>query len=160
MRAFLLTIISTLTVALVLGLGYNRVWFVDKPLYYWGSFIKESRSPAGPGQIRKARYGMAYTVCMQVKEAMAKQPVSNPVLLFEPNGYYRDSLHMDLHLPEPAVFYYYTGLRGVWMHSPGVEKANYFVRCNNKAEVKLEPIGSSGQLQIILARYQKFLSIL
>lgn len=159
MRVFILTIISMLTVALVLGLGYYRVWFVDRPLYYWGAFVKESRSSAGPGQIRKARYGMAYTTSMKVKEVLAKQNASNPVILFEPNSYYRDSLHIDLRVPEPAVFYYYTGLRGVWMNSPGVEKANYFVRVN-KADVKLEPIRSPEQLQEILARYRKFMPIL
>ena len=90
---------------------------------------------------------------------MAKKKVTNPVILFEPNSYYRDSLHMDLHVPEPAVFYYYTGLRGVWMNSPDVEKANYFVRVNG-GEVKLEAIRSSEQLQTILVHYRKFIPIL
>jgi hypothetical protein len=155
----ILTIISTLTIVLMLSLGFYRSWFVDKPLYYWGAFVKESRSSASLEQIRKARYGMAYTTSMKVKEALAKRNASNPVILFEPNSYYRDSLHMDLRLPEPAVFYYYTGLREVWMNSPGVEKANYFVRVN-KADVKLEPIRSPEQLQEILARYRKFMPIL
>jgi hypothetical protein len=155
----ILTIISTLTIVLVLGLGYYRSWFVDKPLYYWGAFIRESRSSASLEEIRKARYGLAYTTSMKVKEALAKRNASNPVILFEPNGYYRDSLHMDLRVPEPAVFYYYTGLREVWMNSPGVEKATYFVRVN-KADMKLEPIRSPEQLQEILARYRKFMPIL
>jgi hypothetical protein len=155
----ILTIISTLTIVLVLSLGYYRSWFIDNPLYYWGAFVKESRSSASLEEIRKARYGMAYTTSMKVKEALAKRNASNPVILFEPNSYYRDSLHFDLRVPEPAVFYYYTGLREVWMNSPGVEKANYFVRVN-KADVQLEPIRSPEQLQEILARYRKFMPIL
>jgi len=155
MKALLLTIVSISTIFLVLGLGYYRTWFRDKPLFYWNAFIGESASHASPEDIRKARYGKAYALCMTVKELVAKKKIKDPLILFEPNGYYRDSLHIDLHMPEPAVFYYYTGLHGVWINSPGVEKANCLVRIENgKAEV--EQILSPERLQTILAGYRKF----
>jgi len=159
MKALLLTIISISTIFLVLCLGYYRTWFLEKPAFYWNSFLKQRTSHASLENIRRGRYGTAYTLSMTVKDSIAGMKVKDPLILFEPNGYYRDSLHIDLHMPEPALFYYYTGLHGVWMNSPGVEKANYLVRVNN-GRAELEPIRSSEQLQMILARYRKFYPIL
>ena len=87
--------------------------------------------------------------------------IANPVILFEPNSYYRDSLHIypNVRAPEPAVFYYYTGLEGVWTNSPDVGRANYLVRVTKKG-VALEAIHNPAALQQILAYYRKFTPIL
>ena len=79
------------------------------------------------------------------------------MILFEPNSYYRDSLHIypSFRAPEPAVFYYYTGLEGVWTNSPNVGKANFLVRLSKKG-VNLDEIRSPEQLQRILAYYKIF----
>jgi len=159
MKVFLLTAVSVSTIALVLSLGYYRTWFLDKPLAYWDAFRMESSSHAGIEEIRQSRYGLAYTISMKIKEAVEKKKMGDPVILFEPNSYYRDSLHMDLHVPEPAVFYYYTGLRSVWMNSPDIGKANYLIRVAGR-EVKMDMIRSPEQLQRIIAHYQKFIPIL
>ena len=96
---------------------------------------------------------------VEIYKEMAKKNIIDPVILFEPNSYYQDSLHMDLHLPEPVVFYYYTGLRSVWTNSPAVGKATYLARIR-KGEVRMEHITTPGQLQSILKRYQAFTPIL
>lgn len=155
MKILLLTIVSSLTILLLLNLGYYKPWFSEKPLDYWKDFRKESASHASLKAIRQARYGLAYSISMRIKETVENKKINDPVILFEPNGYYNDSLHMDLHVPEPAVFYYYTGLHSVWMNSPGVGKANYLVRIT-KGEVKMDHIRSAAQLQQILARYQSY----
>lgn len=159
MKVLLLTVISITTILIILNLGYYRKWFIEQPLFYWGDFVRQSQSSASLESIRQARYGMPYAVSMQVKAAVEKKRLGDAVLLLEPNTYYRDSLHISLHLPEPAVFYYYTGLRAVWMNSPEMEKANYLVRVE-KETVILEPIGSQEQLRMIRARYQQFPPIL
>jgi hypothetical protein len=159
MKVFLLTAISAASILIVLSLGYYRKWFIEQPLFYWGAFVRESRCSASLESIRQARYGMPYTISMKVKAAVDKKRMSDAVLLQEPNTYYRDSLHTSLHIPEPAVFYYYTGLRAVWMNSPEVGRANYLVRVE-KETVILEPIGSQEQLRMIRARYQQFPPIL
>jgi hypothetical protein len=90
-----------------------------------------------------------------------KKNIVNPVILFEPNSYYRDSLHIypNVRAPEPAVFYYYTGLVGVWTNSPNVSNANFLVRVTKKG-VALDAIRTPQQLQQILANYKKFTPIL
>lgn len=159
MKIFLLTVISFLTVILVLNTGFYKVWFVDKPMQYWADFQKQKDDTAGIQSIMAGRFGLPYTICMKVKEVLAKKKVKNAVILFEPNSYYRDSLHMQVRVPEPAVFYYYTGLRGVWTTSAEVNKANYLVRISSKG-VNLDEIKSPAQLQQILTYFRKFTPIL
>jgi hypothetical protein len=161
MKSFILTICSFLLIVLVLNAGYYREWFQAKPVQYWSDFLKEKDDTLDAVGIMKSRYGVTYTISMRVKEVMEQRHIAHPVILFEPNSYYRDSLHIypNVHAPEPAVFYYYTGLEGVWTNSPDVTKANFLVKITKKG-VALDVIKTPQQLQQILASYKKFTPIL
>ena len=161
MKSFILAICSFLLIVLVLNAGYYREWFQAKPVQYWSDFLKEKDDTLDEVGIMKSRYGVSYTISMRVKEVMEQRHVAHPVILFEPNSYYRDSLHIypNVHAPEPAVFYYYTGLEGVWTNSPDVAKANFLIRITKKG-VALDVIKNPQQLQQILASYKKFTPIL
>ena len=150
-----MTILSFFLIFLVLNAGYYKEWFHAKPLQYWVDFQKEKDDTADVTGIMEARYGIIYTISLKVKAVIEKKKVAYPVVLFEPNSYYRDSLHIQLRAPEPAVFYYYTGLQGVWTNSPNVSKANFLLRISKKG-VNLDEIKSPAQLQQILANYKKF----
>jgi hypothetical protein len=161
MKSFILTICSFLLIVLVLNAGYYREWFQAKPVQYWSDFLKEKDDTLDAVGIMKSRYGVSYTISIRVKEIMEQRHIAHPVILFEPNSYYRDSLHIypNVHAPEPAVFYYYTGLEGVWTNSPDVIKANFLVKITKKG-VALDVIKTPQQLQQILASYKKFTPIL
>ncbi|HEY4285651.1 MAG TPA: hypothetical protein VGN00_01015 [Puia sp.] len=162
MKDFLLTLAACLLVFLVLNAGYYSEWFNGKPRQYWFDFLKEKNDPADEVAIKKARYGIAYTISMKVREVVEKRKMPNAVILFEPNSYYRDSLHVynAIRAPEPAVFYYYTGLEGVWTNSPDVKKANFIVRYSKAKGVTLDEIRSPQQLEQILASFKKYPPIL
>lgn len=159
MKIVILTVISCLLIFLTLNAGYYKAWFADKPMLYWTDFQKQKNDTSGAESIMKARYGVSYTICMKVKEYVDKKQLIDPVILFEPNSYYRDSLRIQIRVPEPAVFYYYTGLRGVWTTSRDVNKARFLVRISKKG-VSLDEIRSPAQLQQILANYRNFTPIL
>jgi hypothetical protein len=161
MKGFLLTVVSFLLVVVVLNAGYYREWFQAKPAQYWTDFLKEKDDTLDAVGIMKSRYGISYVISTRVKEVVEKKNIANPVILFEPNSYYRDSLHIypNVRAPEPAVFYYYTGLVGVWTNSPDVSKANFLVRVTKKG-VSLDAIRTPQQLQQILTNYKKFTPIL
>ncbi|HET6254282.1 MAG TPA: hypothetical protein VFE32_09420 [Puia sp.] len=161
MKSFILTIVAFLIVILTLNAGYYPAWFNSKPVGYWNDFLKERDDTLDAAGIMKSRYGISYQISARIKEVVEKKNVANPVILLEPNGYYRDSLHIypKVRAPEPAVFYYYTGLEGVWINSPDVDKANFLVRVTKKG-VTLDAIRSKEQLQQILAFYRKFNPIL
>ncbi len=161
MRTFILTIVSFLLILVAINVGYYSTWFKSRPVQYWSDFWKERGDTLDPSGIMKSRYGVSYVISMRVKAVMEKKGVLHPIILLEPNSYYRDSLHIypNVHSPEPAVFYYYTGLEGVWVNSPDAEKANYLVRVSKKG-VTLDAIRSQEQLRQILAFYRKFTPIL
>jgi hypothetical protein len=161
MKGFLLTIISALLVILVLNLGYYKDWFQAKPLQYWTDFLKEKDDTLSTEGIMASRYGISYTMSMKIKRVLEEKHVVHPIILFEPNSYYRDSLHIypKIRVPEPAVFYYYTGLEGVWINSPDAGKANYLVRITSKG-VGLDAIKTPEQRQQLLAFYNKYPPIL
>lgn len=161
MKGLLLTIVALAAILGVLNFGYYQEWFRSKPLQYWSAFLKEKDDNAGENTIRAERYGISYTISMRVRDAVRKKGMTRAVILFEPNSYYRDSLHIypNIHAPEPAVFYYYTGLEGVWTNSPNVDKANFLLRISTKGAA-LDTIRSPQHLQEILARYKKYPPIL
>lgn len=161
MRDLLLIVVAFGMVLLVWNTGYYKQWFTEKPAQYWSDFWKEKEDTAALDAIRSERYGVIYTLSLKVKEVVEKKKIAHPVILFEPNSYYRDSLHIypSFRAPEPAVFYYYTGLEGVWTNSPDVNQANFLVRISKKG-VTLEQIVSPRQLQQILDRYKKYPPIL
>lgn len=161
MKGLLLSIVALAAILLVLNFGYYQEWFRSKPLQYWSAFLKEKDDNAGENSIRAERYGISYTISMRVRDAVRKKGMTRAVILFEPNSYYRDSLHIypNIHVPEPAVFYYYTGLEGVWTNSPNVDKANFLLRISTKGAA-LDTIRSPQHLQEILARYKKYPPIL
>jgi hypothetical protein len=57
---------------------------------------------------------------------------------------------------EPAIYYYFTGMRGVWPNSPGVEKANAVVIPDGHGKVMLKRISGKDELNMILADLKKY----
>ena len=161
MKSLILTLVSLLLVLVTLNAGYYPTWVKAKPVQYWSDFLREKDDTLDVTGIRKDRYGISYVISLRVKQVVESRHIANPVILFEPNSYYRDSLHIypKVRAPEPAVFYYYTGLEGVWTNSPDVLKANYLVRVTKKG-VTLDAIRTPQQLQQVLAFYRKFTPIL
>lgn len=155
-----MTAVSFLLILVTINMGYYPTWFKSHPVEYWNDFPKE-KAEMDPEAIMKNRFGTPYVISERVKEVIGKKGVAHPVILFEPNGYYRDSLHIypKVSAPEPAVFYYFTGLEGVWPNSPDAEKANYIVRVTKKG-VTLDAIRNQEELQRLLAFYRKFTATL
>ncbi|HUB59907.1 MAG TPA: hypothetical protein VL978_04355 [Puia sp.] len=161
MKSLILTLISFLVILVTMNAGYYPAWIQSKPVSYWKDLLKEMNDTLDATGIRKSRYGISYLISIRVKEVVESRHVANPVILFEPNSYYRDSLHIypTVRAPEPAVFYYYTGLEGVWVNSPDADKANFLVRVGKKG-VSLDAIRTPEQRRQILAYYRKFTPIL
>lgn len=159
MKSFLLTTLSILLILLVLNTGRYKEWFRTKPLQYWNDFLSQKSDTAGAEAVMTQRYGITYTMSMKIKSVVEKKKLAHPIILFEPNGYYRDSLRIPIHVPEPAVFYYYTGLEAVWINSPDAGKANFLLRISKKGAI-LDDIRSPEQRRRILAYYKKYTPIL
>ena len=60
-------------------------------------------------------------------------------------------------VPEPAVFYYFTGVKSVWANSPDAQRANYEVYVGGPGKVLLIPITSKVHLDSLIAIYKPLL---
>ena len=154
----LLTAISLFVILIILNIGYYKDWVQSKPLHYWNEFLNQKDDDASLEDIRKSRYGLPYVISMKVKDFMEKKGATDRVILMEPNSYYQDAQHLKLRMPEPAVFYYYTGLRAVWMNEPWevVSQARYLLQIDKKRGITLNVIKSPEQLRQILNAYKNF----
>ncbi len=103
-----------------------------------------------------SRYGYSYQIYMALKERMK---TLGDVTLLLPPAQYMHSRKMinEVVMPEPAVFYYYTGMKSVWVTSPDIYKANYDLDVNSKGEIIVKKIPSKNDLDTLITKYKKYL---
>jgi hypothetical protein len=58
-------------------------------------------------------------------------------------------------VPEPAVFYYYTGLRTIWANSPEASKANWYITAQNGGLV-FDSVINQQALRDTIASFNKY----
>lgn len=138
-----LTLISFLVLLIFVNIGINRAMFVDRTLenYEKAGIIAEFEDE----KLKSSTWGAPYQLSSRVKQYVESQNIKDPVILFEPNGYYIEN-NERVRVPEPVTFYYYTGLRCVWTCSENVEEATHYVvvknnmfdlyKFNNKQEIR------------------------
>ena len=104
------------------------------------------------------RFNNLYRLCQYMKKTLDTTKFKNGevVILLPPNDYIHSVGSDAFHLPEPAEFYYHTGLKTVWTTSPDVEKANWWINVQAKNNVSFVPIRSKEELHAILETYKKF----
>ncbi|XZF12542.1 hypothetical protein ACTHGU_12175 [Chitinophagaceae bacterium MMS25-I14] len=149
-----LTIFAILCIAIFKNFGANALWF-EKTGNYWDAFMEQKDGDATIEQIREERWGGPYMVGKMVKEYFDKNNIKDPVILFEPNDYLTNNNIIQFRLAEPIVFYYYTGLKSVWMNSNNVKDANYFASLDQQG-LHIVPIHSQEELQQILSKYKQY----
>jgi hypothetical protein len=150
----LLTILSILLIIIFKNIGVNKYWF-EKTGSYWEAFKEQKDAGATIEEIKRERWGASYVVSLMAKEYFEKNKIKNPVLLVEPGDYLAENKIMNVRFPEPIVFYYYTGLKMVWMNSKNVQEANYIAYINSGG-LRIEPIKSQNELQQILLKYKQY----
>lgn len=151
----LLTVIAIFLFIIFKNFGVNKFWF-EKTGSYWDAFLEQKDAGASEEDIRRERWGGPYIVSKMIQEYFVKNNIKDPVVLVEPSAYLMDQKIISFKLPEPIVFYYYTGIKTVWTNSKNVKDANYVAYLTRQG-LLIEPIKSPDQLQQILTKYQKYI---
>jgi len=138
-----LTFLSMELLLVFFLLPKNREWFNGRVITYWNDFrIQKNKLDI---EYRKTkRWESSYTISKQITDSFAKNDLKNVIVLLPPSAYFKER-KIDYHVPEPAIFYYYTGLRTVWINSNEAKNANWIVTAHN------------GQLEMIPMNDQKVL---
>ncbi len=134
--------------------GVNKLWF-EKVGGYWDAFVEQKSAGLTQEEIKRERLGGPYVISKMIQEYFEKNKIKNPVVLTEPNDYLLENKILSFKMPEPIIFYNYTGLKLVWMNSRNVKDATYFVRLRPEG-LQIEPIKSPEELQTIISQYKKY----
>lgn len=114
---FLYPILATV---LFFTIPYYNNWLFSKVLNI--NFFEEAAHLSTEDR-NIIRFGFSYTIYRDIKNTLANK--ENVLLLLPTNQYMKSRRIADVAMPEPAVFYYFTGIRAVWANSPEASRANW-----------------------------------
>ena len=100
------------------------------------------------------RFGFSYTVYRDIKKTL--QNKSNVTLLLPPNDYVKSRHVDDLIIPEPAVFYYFTGIKSVWPKSPDAASANWVMLVSGPGNMSVNKMSYIKKPDSLLADYKRY----
>jgi hypothetical protein len=128
----------------------NEKW-LDERILILTSELQDHLDSMDIESRKNLRWGHAYTDGMSLKKHMDSIGVKNPLLLV-PDAEYIKKHTPNAKIPEPIIFYYFTGIRTVEPSSKQARKATIALVINDK-KFSLQNIAGKGQLDTILSIY-------
>lgn len=151
-KKLLLAIISPILTLIFINIDVNKYFLFERTLDNLDNIM--AIQDENIEYQKNARYGGQYYACRYVKKYCEEKGLKDPIILFEPNTYYTQN-KIRFKAPEPIIFYYFTGLKGVWMDSKNIGSASLFVMVTND-NFSVVTIESKEQLDEIINTYKKY----
>lgn len=126
----------------------------ERVLPYWNDFQKQKSRP-GLEDRKVQRYKTAYTYSKSIARFFKRKGILNKVLVVLPPASYFKNRGLTYPVPEPAVFYYFTGLKTVSARSGDAVKANWMIRAEN-GQLIMDSVTSKDMLIDSIRVFQKF----
>jgi hypothetical protein len=153
-NSVVLTFASLMLLLWFILLPGNRQWFNLRIIGYWNDFLVQKDSLDLEHRKIK-RWEESYTVSKQIANLLPKGSDKNTALVLIPPSTYFAEKKIGYHVPEPAVFYYYTGLKTTWINSSEAPKANWMVTADN-GYLKLVPVINQKTLVDSINAFKKY----
>jgi hypothetical protein len=100
------------------------------------------------------RFGYSYTVYKDMASLLTK---FDTVTLLLPSTEYAAAKKVpDLIIPEPAVFYYFTGIRSVNVNSPDAGRANWVMIIKGPDNIAVKKMSYVHNKDTLLAEFKKY----
>jgi len=153
-KAFILLVVAIISLLIFFGLEPNKMWLNQRIMPYWEDY-KEQKLTLDLEERKLARYQTDYLFAKNVTGFFEKRGISNKTLVLLPSSDYFTAHGLQIHVPEPAVFYYFTGLKTIWANSPEASKANWYITANNGGLV-FDSVTNQQALQDTIASFNKY----
>lgn len=150
-----LLLTSILAILLFFNIPNFSYWLRSNILHADNNILEQSKLMDIEDR-RSIRYGHSYRVYKQLTDRLKDLDSLNPVMLLPPDDYIREKKVADFYVIEPAMFYYLTGIKAVWINSPDVMKANWTLGPDKNNNITLMRIKNKTELQDILDVYKKY----
>ena len=151
-KNFILLLGGTGLLCAFFALPFNQDW-ARKIYGYWRDVQPQLKNL--PLEKRKAnRFGSSYIFSKTIAAEIRKKNGDSALVLLPPSAYF-EQYGIFYHVPEPAVFYYFTGLKTVWPNSAEATKANWIVGMSNK-NILMLPVENKAVLLDSIRSFNKF----
>ena len=154
MKHVILAGIGVAAIVLFFLLPKNHSWFDNRIVGYWNDFNFQRHETET--EVRKIqRWGNSYIFSKQIAEYISKHGgADNALVLLPPTAYFKER-NVEYRVPEPAIFYYYTGVKTTWVNSKIAGTANWMVAADY-GELKIVPVANKKMLNDSLSIFNKY----
>ncbi len=163
LNGFLLFLISMACVFVVYKL--NESFFEARISAYWEAY-GEQKDELDPERRKLERWGGTYYYSKAITGYFEQKGAVKTALVLLPPSDYFTANGMDYYVPEPAIFYYMTGLKTLWPnHRDGVKaawsvkkessKPNWYVHAAG-GQLMIDSVQSPQQLDSILTAFNQY----
>lgn len=153
-KAFILLVASVISLLIFFGLEPNKMWLDQRIMPYWEDY-KEQKLNLDLEERKMARYQTDYIFAKNVAGFFEQRGVAGKTLVLVPSTDYFNAHGLQIHVPEPAVFYYFSGLKTIWANSPEATKANWYITVRNGG-LQFDSVISQQALRDTIASFNKY----
>lgn len=147
-RPLVLAVLSVVIILLFFSVDLYKTWFKDR-VYGPVESISEQLTYMEPHERMMARLQNSYFISYNIAEYLRNNKKdSNALILLPPTEYMREN-NVDYSVPEPAVFYLYTGLKSVTVNNKGAEKTNFAVIYESGVNLQIIELNDQNRPQIL-----------
>ena len=156
-KRIILPAIAAFVILLFFKTDFYSAWYQQKITESRERYDNEAENT--DVEFRKQyRYANQYAIAKEIVRLVQQAKDTNAIVLLPPNAYVKENspqVAQYMRIPEPVVFYYYTGLKSVWTNSPEVNKANWalLIQNNNVQIIKIE---NKEQRDMLLNMYKNY----
>jgi hypothetical protein len=132
----------------------NREWLTTRITGSIADFTKE-RHNLNEEHRMAYRFNDEYTCSKQIEYLLRqKHAVANALVLLPPTSYFKQH-NISYHVPEPVVFYYFTGIKTVWANCSNAANANWFAWADG-GKIKIDTVINKKALIDTITALKKF----
>lgn len=143
--------VGLIVLALFFLLPRNGQWMGERVIPYWRDWQSQKGDLSEEGRKVK-RYRGAYTYSKQIAGLF---PDKSQALVLVPSAAYFKNHGLNYEVPEPAVFYYFTGLKTTWASSPMATQAGFIIGFENGKFIA-HRVTSPQQVSDSIASFKKY----
>ncbi len=156
-KKLILFAVAALGVMMFFKTDYYTLW-IDKYIMNPSTTLSDQMERTSAEQRKEYRYGNLYVMCQYMKKTLdtTSFKTKEPIVLLPPNDYLTAQGITLFHMPEPAEFYYHTGIKTVWTTSPDVQQANWALIPSGKTSIAMMPLKTAEDRNRLLDMYKNY----
>lgn len=130
----------------------NKDWFQRIPISQWKDLPFQLQK-MGPRERRFDQYGPSFQHSMLIQNLFVQKNISDPYVLMPPKEYF-SKRGISFEIPEPIIFYYYTGIKNTGPKSEKRKKANWYLALDS-TRLTIDSIESEQKLNEVLKAFEQ-----